>query len=194
MNLLKSSRKQKSLLARVQAGDAAATEIFAGKIGELARRYFCRAGLKDDAEDLAWKCARVAIWRLGLFDGANFRGWIYTVMLNLVRDYARANKRQIQTVPLLECDGEIAGGEPSHNGVLTREQHEALDSALAQLTPKEREFIQAQAGDERVPHEVMAHEFGISTAAARVRYHRAHKKLKAFLQADPRMQAWIAGH
>lgn len=199
MNLLTNGPEQEALLARVRAGAKEAVEFFAAAVGELARRFFYRSGLsKEDAEDLAQECVMVVIKSLGQFNGDNFGGWMHRVMLHMLFDHARAKKRRIQTLPLLECDGEIAESEAAHNGVLTAEQQQALKETLGKLTPEELELIHAQTGDERVPHKVMAQQLGLKTAAAaRVRYHRARKKLqklKIILEADPRMQSWLARH
>ena len=184
-----------ALVVRVLAGDKDSAQDLAEHLGVLAYNYLRRAGLShEDAEDLAQEFAVRVITRLHQFDGRNFIGWAFATLRNLLVEHYRQSNRQVPMVPLLDSDCETVATESAVNGLLTEAEHAALEEALAELKPDERALIESQTGFQKVPFEEIGRELGISKGRARVRHHRAKRKLKTILRKDPRMRSWLARH
>jgi len=86
------------LVERSRAGDVAAFE-------ELVRRHQSRAygvayrllGNKEDAQEVAQEAFARAYFRLGEFRGtAQFRTWLYRILVNLAVDYLRRRRPEVR--------------------------------------------------------------------------------------------------
>jgi RNA polymerase sigma-70 factor, ECF subfamily len=86
------------LVERSRAGDVAAFE-------ELVRRHQSRAygiayrllGNKEDAQEVAQEAFARAYFRLGEFRGtAQFRTWLYRILVNLATDYLRRRRPEVR--------------------------------------------------------------------------------------------------
>ncbi len=85
------------LVERSRAGDVAAFE-------ELVKRHQARAyaiayrllGRREDAQDVAQEAFTRAYFRLAEFRGtAQFRTWLYRILVNLATDYLRRRKPEV---------------------------------------------------------------------------------------------------
>ena len=156
---------------------------------EFGRRYdhhikeiydFCyyRVGHKATAEDLASEVFFKALRALDRFDDrdpAAFRGWLFTIARNLVRDHYRAKK------PTVELQDVFTSHSPSAERLAdlgldaTR-----LHQALKELDEAEREIIRLRVWDE-LPHAEIAAILDMSEGAVKMRYGRSLKKLATLL-------------
>jgi RNA polymerase sigma factor (sigma-70 family) len=197
MNWPQTSTEWTNLAIAARAGDADARDVLAEALGMLARKVFCCAHLSvEDAEDLAQESVWHIFQRLDKFQGRKFPGWVHTIFRNRLRDYFRLQRRRPPTVAPLESDHELFDSafvnDPARNGFLDDEGHAAVESALRQLKEDDRHLVESQAGFRKTSFRQMAKELGISEASARVRHHRARRKLQLILQNDPRMEDWLA--
>ena len=112
---------------------------------------------------------------------AKFSTWLYRITANCASTHLgrRARHRHDELVD----DAPLADLDPSHDpqaqteGNATRER---LTVALRALPPRLRAVVVLRDVYD-LPHEAIAAELGISEAAAKVRLHRARKKLREHL-------------
>lgn len=105
--------------------------------------------------------------------------WIYTIALNIVRDQARraaAETRALERAP--------APAPDSPHALDDLEDRDELRSALAALSPEEREAVALRYGGELAIPEV-ARVLGTSRATAHGRVYRALEKMRLKLAGDP---------
>lgn len=89
-----------SLILRIQAQDSAAWERFARLYGPLLYSWCRGSGLQpSDAEDVSQDAFRSVMAGIGSYERTGpFRGWLWTVTHNKVRDHFRHRQRQAQGV------------------------------------------------------------------------------------------------
>jgi RNA polymerase sigma-70 factor (ECF subfamily) len=105
--------------------------------------------------------------------------WIYTIALNIVRDQARraaAETRALERAP--------APGPAAHHPLDDVEDRDELRSALAVLSPEERDAVALRFGGGLAIPEV-ARVLGTSRATAHGRVYRALEKMRLKLAGDP---------
>ena len=130
-------------IARARHGDADAFEqlvvAYEGPVYRLALRM---CGSAEDAREVA-QDAFLAAWRgLPAFRGdSRFSSWLYRLTTNAAIDFLRREKHHLGNLPLEEAPERP---DPRQPELLAeqREQQEALQRALDQLSPEHR---QAQA-------------------------------------------------
>lgn len=107
--------------------------------------------------------------------------WLYRFAGNAVRNQRRSDRRQVRlTVRLAESDvGAEVGADPSISvsGVA------ALIDAFAKLSESDQEVLRLLAWERVADARELGLALGISPAAARVRTHRARRRLQACLAA-----------
>jgi len=107
------------------------------------------------------------------------RAWLFGVARNHVRNHVRSGRRRVLLVDAIGVS--LSGEEASmFAGELDGVEIAPLLAALNQMTNDERELIQLLAWYEMEPSEI-AVVLGISQNTARVRVHRARKKLSALM-------------
>jgi RNA polymerase sigma-70 factor (ECF subfamily) len=109
--------------------------------------------------------------------------WIYTIALNIVRDKARRAAAETRALE------RAAPGPAYHHPLGHIEDRDELRSALAALSPDEREAVALRFGGELAIREV-ARVLGTSHATAHGRVYRALQKMRVKLAeglpgADP---------
>jgi RNA polymerase sigma-70 factor (ECF subfamily) len=174
------------LIGAAQAGDRQAFD-------ELVRRTFVDTftlarrltGNEEDARDVVQE-AYLRAWKaIGKFRGeAQFSTWMYRITANASATNVRKRRRH-RTEPLddgFEPVDTHAEGQPA----AAAESADSLDriaGALDQLPPKLRELVVLK-DVYGLPHEAIAEELGISVPAAKVRLHRARRKLRDMLYEE----------
>ncbi|MCU1430120.1 MAG: polymerase, sigma-24 subunit, RpoE [Actinomycetia bacterium] len=171
---------QAELIAAAQDGDREAFD-------ELVRQTFvdtftlaCRlTGNEEDARDVV-QDAYLRAWRaIGKFRGeAQFSTWMYRITANASATHMR--KRQRHRTESLDDVLEPADLRNEHQPSAAFESADTLDrvaGAIDELPPKLRQVVLLKDVYD-LPHEAIAEELGISVAAAKVRLHRARRRLR----------------
>jgi RNA polymerase sigma-70 factor (ECF subfamily) len=171
---------QAELIEAAQQGDREAFD-------ELVRQTFvdtftlaCRlTGNEEDARDVV-QDAYLRAWRaIGKFRGdAQFSTWMYRITANASATHLR--KRQRHRAEPLDDVAEPADTRRDAEPSAAFESADALGqvaAAIDELPPKLRTVVVLKDVYD-LPHEAIAQELGISVAAAKVRLHRARRRLR----------------
>jgi RNA polymerase sigma-70 factor (ECF subfamily) len=136
-------------------------------------------GDEEDARDVVQESYLRAFRGLKRFRGdAQFTTWLYRITANCASTHL--GKRSRHRHDELLDDAAIADTDPDRDpqahseSVATRER---LHAALRALPPRLRSVAVLRDVYD-MPHEAIAAELGISESAAKVRLHRARKKLR----------------
>jgi RNA polymerase sigma-70 factor (ECF subfamily) len=174
------------LIGAAQAGDRRAFDELVQRTFvdtfTLARRL---TGNDEDARDVV-QDAYLRAWRaIGKFRGeAQFSTWMYRITANAAATHTRKRKRQ-RAEPLDEI-AEPADLRVEHQPAAAAESSDSLARiavALDELPPKLRTIVVLK-DVYGLPHDAIAEELGISVAAAKVRLHRARRKLRDVLYEE----------
>lgn len=167
-----------ALVARVQAGDAAAqTEI----VHRYTRRLsgFVRGIVRQTAavEDIVQNVFIKMFRRIGrLRDGAAFESWLFMLARNTALDFLRRQRRRPLTVSADEALFEIPDNRPADG---TREILDALEVALAKLNPQTRNLVTLFV--QGCSYDTLAEREGLTLGAVKARLHRARPLLRTFV-------------
>lgn len=168
------------LVAAAQDGSRDAFEELVRRhhatVHTLARRL---VGNQEDAHDVVQEAFLRAYKGLGGFRGdAQFSTWMYRITANCAAtQMGRASKHRHDE---LDDDDGLVDERPEHDPELSADAasfRERLDEAIQRLPPRLRAVVMLRDVYE-MPHEAIAAELGITESAAKVRLHRARKKLK----------------
>jgi len=136
-------------------------------------------GDEEDARDVVQESYLRAFRGLKRFRGdAQFTTWLYRITANCASTHLGRRSRHRHD-ELLD-DAPLADLDPDHDpqarseGNATRDR---LNVALRALPPRLRSVVVLRDVYD-LPHEAIAAELGISESAAKVRLHRARKKLR----------------
>ena len=136
-------------------------------------------GNEEDARDVVQDAYIRAFRGLGQFRGdARFSTWMYRITANCANTHLAKRSRHRHEV-LDEADP-LADDRPSADPQLQADASALrvrLTDALEALPPKLRQVVVLRDIYD-LPHEAIAAELGISETAAKVRLHRARKKLR----------------
>ena len=169
-----------TLVNRARLGDQVAFE-------ELVRETYADTytlalrltGNEEDARDVMQESYLRAYKGLKRFRGdAQFSTWLYRITANCANTHlGRRSRRRTDVLP---DDLAVADIDPERDpsaradATLLRDR---LEEALEDLPPKLRSVVVLRDVYD-LPHEAIAAELGISESAAKVRLHRARKKLR----------------
>lgn len=165
-----------ALMSAYRNGDPSAFralfERWAPSVGRLMRR----AVREEDARDLVQQTFLQLHRSRHDFDRrARLRPWLFTIALNLRRDYVRRRGRQPVEVPF---DGAKAVSPHPVERLASAQQ---TRMALEVVTPRQREIVELHFFNGLTFPE-LAQVLGISTSAAKVAAHRAYKRMRSYLQ------------
>ena len=136
-------------------------------------------GNEEDARDVVQETYLRAYKGLKRFRGdAQFTTWLYRITANCASTHL-GRRRKHRHDELDESVG-LVDERAEHDPILRAdagELREELKVALQDLPPKLRSVIVLRDIYD-LPHEAIAEELGISETAAKVRLHRARKKLR----------------
>jgi RNA polymerase sigma-70 factor (ECF subfamily) len=168
------------LVERAKAGDRLAfEELVRATYAETYALALRLTGDEDDACDVLQDAYLRAFRSLRGFRGdAAFSTWLYRITANCAATLlARRGRFDHEE---LEDDAPVAdlrpGSDPEAAASAAAER-DALSCALAELPPRLRTVVVLRDIYD-LPHEAIAEELGISETAAKVRLHRARKKLR----------------
>jgi RNA polymerase sigma-70 factor (ECF subfamily) len=176
---LSDSRSDEQLMSAYVAGDAAAFRVLFERYAPLLMRAMLRElYVREEASDLVQQTfLQLHRARLDFDLTQKLKPWIFTIAMNLKREYFRRKKRR----PERSLDAE-PGAEPAV-GALGADRVEArrtLARVLADLPADQREVIELHWFDELEFPEV-AQVVGASVSAVKVRAHRGYVRLRQAL-------------
>lgn len=169
--------------AAVAGDEAAFSELVRLTHTEMYGLAYRLVGNEDDARDVVQEAYLRAYRSLSKFRGdAAFTTWLYRITANAAYTYMRRRGRnRAESLEGIE-EPESTGPRPeevsqnlSLRGQLTRR--------LLELPPEQRAVVVMKDVYD-LPHDVIAEELGISVTAAKVRLHRARKRLRAALESE----------
>jgi RNA polymerase sigma-70 factor (ECF subfamily) len=171
---------QAALVARAREGDQAAFEELVratyADTYTLAKRL---TGNEEDARDVVQESYLRAYRGLKRFRGdAQFTTWLYRITANCAATHlGRRARRRTEVLPddvaLIDVNPDRDPAARADASLL----RDRLEDALAELPPKLRAVVLLRDVYD-LPHEAIAAELGISESAAKVRLHRARRKLR----------------
>lgn len=175
------TRSDEDLMAAYVRGDTAAFRALfdrhAAVLYRLARR---RLSSDDDARDVVQQTLlQLHRARNDFRPGARLRPWLFTIAMNLIREYYRRHSRRREQ----SLDSSPPSAEPSvdpDEGKAARERSARVRAALAKLPDAQREVIELHWFEDS-PYEEIAMIVGASVAAVRVRAHRGYERLREIL-------------
>ncbi len=152
--------------------------------GELFRRYapvllrvLSRQVPPDSARDLLQQTfLHLHRSRLDFRPGASVRPWLFTIAINLKRQYFRKSRREV----LVDDPYETAPSEISLPDSATFEYTREVRDALAALPAEQQEVIVLH-WMEGLPFQVVAQVVGASLSAVKVRAHRGYLAMRKSL-------------
>jgi RNA polymerase sigma-70 factor (ECF subfamily) len=142
--------------------------------GPAVMAYALRRADPDLAQDVVAETFTV-VWRR--FDDCPSESlpWIYGIARNVIANQRRSQRRQVRVVARIV---ETLDLTPGGTG-------DAIREALAALDRRDRELLMLIAWEGLSPREAAA-ALGCSANAARIRLHRARRKLERELERDSR--------
>lgn len=168
-----------ALMAAHAAGHPDALAVLFGRYAQPLLRLMLRdLRAREDARDLVQQTFLQMHRARADYDPAlRLRPWLYTIALNVKREYLRSRARK----PTVSLESKLADAviaeevSPERRGVAS-----AVRAAVAALPPEQREVIELHWLDGLSFHEV-ADCLGITANAARVRAHRGYTHLRISL-------------
>jgi RNA polymerase sigma-70 factor, ECF subfamily len=175
------ARADAELLEAFRAGDVKAFEALVVRYQRavlgIARRF--TADL-DDAEDLAQHAFINAAERAGGWRGGSFKSWLFRIVVNLAKNHVRDSARFDRSAEAQEREAPPV--EPSaHARLELEEQRAELRVAIVRLPKRQREVLLLRI-DGDLPFAEIAATLGITEVNAKVNFHHAVQKLKAWLR------------
>ena len=167
------------MVAYVDGDESAFRELF-DRYADRLRRMMVRGGVPDDrAPDLVQRAFLNLHRARHDFDPEkSLRSWLYTIALNIRREYFRRMGRR-RDHPM--------EGHPSHATEPERierlEDAELVEYAMTSLTDTLRTVIELHWFEELTFREI-ANTLDISRSAAKVRAHRAYEKMRTRLESQ----------
>jgi len=172
-----------TLVAAAQAGDRSAfDELVRATYAETYTLAFRLTGDEDDARDVVQEAYLRAYRGIKKFRGdAQFTTWLYRITANCASTLL--GKRSKHSHDDIDEESELVDIVPQRNPEANSDAAELrrrLVEALAGLPPRLRAVVVLRDVYD-LPHEEIAEQLEISTSAAKVRLHRARKKLRTQL-------------
>jgi RNA polymerase sigma factor (sigma-70 family) len=179
---LSDSHSDEQLMSAYVAGDAAAFRVIFERYAPLLMRAMLRElYVREEANDLVQQTFLQLHRARADFDpGQKLKPWVFTIAMNLKREYFRRKRRR----PERSLDVESAL-EPAVAalGAARVDARRTLARVLADLPPDQREVIELHWFDGLEFPEV-AQVVGASVSAVKVRAHRGYVRLRQALGDD----------
>lgn len=166
------------LVTAAKAGDKAAfTELVEVTKADMYTLAYRLTGNAEDAQDVVQDAYIRAYRSLKRFRGeAKFTSWMYRITANCAKDHLvkGSRNRHDDIDDVTEAADDRPGPEARLGAV---DERRVLNDALQSLPPEMRAVVVLRDVYD-LPHEAIAAELGISEGAAKVRLHRARRKLR----------------
>jgi RNA polymerase sigma factor (sigma-70 family) len=159
-------------------------ELYAAYHRQVLGYLLRRTGDTDDAAD-AFADTFLTAWRRldDVPEGESARMWLYGTARRTLANYRRGERRRVALADRLRADLARSYQPPEYEGELA-----AISAALASLPEPDRELI-ALVAWEGLDAGQIGTMLGCSRNAARIRLHRARRKLAAEMARQQRHQA-----
>jgi RNA polymerase sigma-70 factor (ECF subfamily) len=142
---------------------------------------FRLVGNEEDARDVVQEAYLRAYKGIGRFRGdAQFSTWLYRITANCANTHLSKRRRHRHDELPDEGSSPLTDRNPERDPqatLLATSLRDRLTVALDDLPPKLRAVVVLRDVYD-LPHEAIANELGISETAAKVRLHRARRKLR----------------
>jgi len=174
-------REERELVARAQRGDRDAFGELVWRHQDTVYTLAMRLVGPNLAADVAQE-ALIRAWRaMPKFRGdASFSTWLHRITVNTAWTQRKRAARHIASE--LEDTLVDTGQTPEHAGEVA-DLRGRLVSAIAKLSPGQRSVVVLRDVS-GWSHAEIARELGITQTTAKVRLHRARKRLQALLEED----------
>jgi RNA polymerase sigma-70 factor, ECF subfamily len=171
---------QAALVAAARDGDRAAfDELVRVTFSETYTLAYRLVGDEEDARDVVQEAYLRAYRAIGRFRGdAKFSTWLYRITANCAATHLGRRRRHRHDE--LADDNVVVDLRAEHDPEAcadTGALRDRLTAALAKLPPRLRSVVVLRDVYD-LPHDAIAAELGITTSAAKVRLHRARRKLR----------------
>lgn len=153
-------------------------ERYAPALLRMARRDLRQP---EDAHDLVQQTfLQLHRARADFREGARVRPWVFTIAMNLKRQYFRTKGRRPEAPLVLEGadDPKATTGDPETPLIVS-----SVRRAVEELPAAQREVIELHWFED-LPFAEVAEVLGASQSAVKVRAHRGYQRLKARLGGD----------
>jgi RNA polymerase sigma-70 factor (ECF subfamily) len=168
------------LLAAFRGGDARAFEALVRRYQRAVLTIALRfARDQDDAEDLAQRAFINAAERAGGWRGGSFKSWLFRIVVNLCKNYLRDTARFDRSDEAQEREAPPSDAD-AHERIERAERQRLLREAIARLPRRQREVLLLRV-DGDLPFADIAATLRITEVNAKVNFHHAVQKLKAWL-------------
>jgi RNA polymerase sigma-70 factor (ECF subfamily) len=168
------------LVSAAQAGDNRAfEELVRATYTDVYALAYRLTGNEEDARDVVQEAYLRAFKGLKRFRGeAKFSTWMYRITANCAS--TAMTKGQKHRHEELEDEAPLADSRPENDPEAAGDAEllrQRLNDALEELPPRLRAVVVLRDMYD-LPHQAIADELGISEAAAKVRLHRARRRLR----------------
>ncbi len=169
-----------ALMARAQVGDEQAYHALLGELARVIRRFLLsRFGYYDQVDDCVQECLLAIHAARHTYDSRrDFKPWLFAIVRHKAVDHLRRQRRQrrhtLEAVP--EDDLAVSS--------LAMENQVTQGQLIADLAPDYREAITLTKIVGLSSAEAAA-RLNISESALKVRVHRALRRLRRMLEAEP---------
>jgi RNA polymerase sigma-70 factor (ECF subfamily) len=181
-----------SLVDRVQANDDAAWQRLVDLYGPLIFSWGCRGGLSgEDAADVMQEVFASVAQAIGRFDPAaegRFRGWLWTITRNKIRDHhrratpqtvARGGDTALRELAQLPEQWDDHASDATRNEVRSL-HHRALELIRQDFQPQTWQAFWLSVVEERSSDEI-ASRLGLTANSVRQAKSRVLRRLRAEL-------------
>ncbi len=179
--------EEAALIAAAQSGDRPAFEkLVRSTSADVYTLAYRLTGDEEDARDVVQDAYLRAFRSIKRFRGdARFSTWMYRITANCASTHlARRVKGRHEE---LQTDAPVADSRPDIDPEAMAEARllrNRVTDAVAELPPRLRAVVVLRDIYD-LPHDAIASELGITEAAAKVRLHRARRKLRERLFPMP---------
>jgi RNA polymerase sigma-70 factor, ECF subfamily len=167
--------------AAIDGDRAAFEELVRATYADAYTLAYRLTGNEEDARDVVQDAYLRAFKGLKNFRGdASFSTWMYRITANCASSYLAKRSRNRHEDIDAETSLAIADDRPEVDPELRADaaaERQRLNAALQSLSPDMRAVVVLRDVYD-LPHEAIAAELGISEGAAKVRLHRARRKLR----------------
>jgi RNA polymerase sigma-70 factor (ECF subfamily) len=164
-----------------QTGYAALYDAYAAGLYRLCYSLLTH---RQDAEDVVQESFVYAFKNLRRFDGrrASFKTWLYTIAISRCRNMYRRNRSFLTDLSQFIWQNLPGpGSEHPENALAQQSAQDAVQAALAALSPRLREAVVLRYGH-GLTYREMADVIGCPPKTAESRVRLAHESLRGVLQ------------